>query len=79
MKTKKLVETQAKSAQLRLAEMAEKEYLRSADVLKLFSISNSTLKNLRDAGTLPCYKLGGTFLYKRTEIEACITRLALAE
>lgn len=73
---RKLIEQNADTAQLKLSEMDdEREYLRSADVMKLFSISESTLKNLRNSGGLPCYKLGGTYLYKRTEIEACIVRL----
>lgn len=73
---KKMIVQNAESAQLKISEMGEKEYLRSADVMKLFSISESTLKNLRNSKELPCYKLGGTYLYKRTEIEACIVRLA---
>lgn len=72
---KKLIVQNAEEAQLKLAEMDGKEYLRSADVMKLFSISESTLKNLRNSGELPCFKLGGTYLYKRTEIEACMVRL----
>ena len=72
---KKLIEQNAVTAQSNLAEMNDREYLRSADVMKLFSISESTLKNLRNSGALPCYKLGGTYLYKRTEIESCIVRL----
>lgn len=71
----KLIKQQAPEALLRLGEMEEKEYMRSADVMQLFSISDSTLKNLRRSGELPCYKLGGTYLYKRVEIEACIRKL----
>lgn len=72
---KRIIEQNAVTAQSNLAEMNDREYLRSADVMKLFSISESTLKNLRNSGGLPCYKLGGTYLYKKTEIEACIVRL----
>lgn len=76
MKTKRLIEMQAPDALLKLAKTGvDKEYLRSADVMKLFSISDSTLKNLRRSGELPCYRLGKTYLYKRTEIEACIVKL----
>lgn len=71
----KLIKQQAPEALLRLEGMEEKEYLRSADVMQLFSISDSTLKNLRRSGELPCYKLGGTYLYKRVEIESCIRKL----
>lgn len=38
--------------------MVDKEYLRSADVTRIFSISNSTLKLLRTKGELPCYRFG---------------------
>lgn len=72
---KRLIQQNAEEAQLKLKEMNEREYLRSADVVKLFSISNSTLRNLRNSGELPYYKLGGTFLYKKAEIEACMVRL----
>ena len=51
------------------------EYLRSDDVCKIFAISNSTLKYLRGNGTIPAYKLGKTFVYKREEIEAALIRV----
>ena len=57
-----------KVIELRATEAAEKltqytrEYLRSADVCKIFSISNSTLK----------YVLGNTFLYRKEDIEAAL-------
>lgn len=50
-----------KVIELRATEAAEKltqytrEYLRSADVCKIFSISNSTLKWLRGTGQIPYY------------------------
>ena len=72
---KKLIEQNALDAAERLTEMEEKEYLRSADVARIFSISNSTLKLLRTKGELPCYRFGKTYLYKREEIEACLVRI----
>lgn len=72
---KKLIEQNALQAAERLIEMEEKEYLRSADVTRIFSISNSTLKLMRANGTLPCYKFGKTYLYKREEIEACLVKI----
>ena len=76
----KLIKLQAPEALAKLnAVEPEKEYLRSSDVMKLFSISESTLKNLRRNGDVPCYKLGGTYLYKREEIEARMRRLAKDE
>lgn len=70
---------QAPEALEQLQEMNEKEYLRSTDVMQIFSISLSTLKNLRREGTLPCYRLGKTYLYKREEIEACLVRIIQKE
>ena len=71
----KLIHIQANEALTKLKNIeVEREYLRSADVMKLFSISESTLKNLRSSGDLPCYKLGRTFLYKREEIESMMKR-----
>lgn len=72
---KKLIERNALDAAVRLTEMEEKEYLRSADVTRIFSISNSMLKLMRANGTLPCYKFGKTYLYKREEIEACLVKI----
>lgn len=72
---KKLIEQNALQAAEELTAMGEKEYLRSADVTRIFSISNSTLKLMRANGVLPCYKFGKTYLYKREEIEACLVRI----
>ena len=72
---KKLIEQNALDAAERLTEMDGKEYLRSADVTRIFSISNSTLKLMRATGTLPCYRFGKTYLYKKEEIEACLVKL----
>ena len=62
---------------MNIEQFNEKVYLRSVDVMQLFSISESTLKNLRTSGELPCYKLGKSriYLYKREEIEALLTKL----
>lgn len=76
---KTLITQQAPEALDQLQTMQEKEYLRSTDVMQIFSISLSTLKNLRRDGTLPCYRLGKTYLYKREEIEAALQRVAVTE
>lgn len=76
---KRLIEQNALDAAEQLEEMADKEYLRSADVTRIFSISNSTLKLLRSKGELPCYRFGKTYLYKRTEIEACLVKIISKE
>ncbi len=72
---KKLFEQHALDAAVRLTEMEEREYLRSADVTRIFSISNSTLKLMRAKGELPCYRFGKTYLYKKEEIEACLVKI----
>lgn len=76
---KTLVTKQAPEALEQLQTMNEKEYLRSTDVMQIFSISLSTLKNLRRDGVIPCYRLGKTYLYKREEIEAALQRVAATE
>ena len=76
----KLIQANAKEALEKLSRIEDsKEYLRSSDVINLFSISDSTLKNLRRSGKLPCYRLGRTYLYKREEIEACMKKLGTDE
>jgi len=45
-----------------------KEWLRSADVRKLLSISNGTLQTLRINGTLPFTKIGGTIFYAYEDV-----------
>ncbi|MCR6509880.1 helix-turn-helix domain-containing protein [Bacteroides sp. KH569_7] len=72
---KRLIERNALQAAECLTEMEDKEYLRSTDVTRIFSISNSTLKLMRARGELPCYRLGKTYLYKKEEIEACLVKL----
>lgn len=53
-----------------IPEQVEETYLRSAQVCKMFNISESQLKKLRADGTIPAYKLGKTYLYKPEEIIA---------
>lgn len=72
---KKLYEQSALQAAECLAEMNDKEYLRSTDVTRIFSISNSTLKLMRSRGELPCYRFGKMYLYKKEEIEACLVKI----
>ena len=47
---------------------SHKEWLRSADVRKLLSISNGTLQTLRINGTLPFTKIGGTIFYAYEDV-----------
>lgn len=68
----KVILRNAETAAQKITEYS-KEYLRSADVCEIFSISNSTLKWLRNTGQIPYYILGQkTFLYKKEEIEAIL-------
>lgn len=54
----------------------DKEYLRSTDVCKIFSISRSTLQWLRDTHQIPYYVLGrNTFLYKKEDIESILIKV----
>ena len=46
-----------------------KEWLRSADVMKMLSISAGTLQNFRIKGKLPYRKINGTLYYSAAEIE----------
>ena len=46
----------------------ETDFIRSSDVVKMLNISNSTLKNLRQARAIPFYRIGCTFLYRKEEI-----------
>ena len=46
----------------------QKEWLRSADVRKMLSISNGTLQTLRINGTLPFTKVGGSIFYAHEDV-----------
>lgn len=46
----------------------QKEWLRSADVRKMLSISTGTLQTLRINGTLPFTKMGGTIFYAYEDV-----------
>lgn len=71
----KLIKQNAAQAAEQLETAYEKEYLRSKDVETIFSISNSTLKLLRQRGEIPCYRFGKTYLYKKVELEAMLERM----
>lgn len=46
----------------------QKEWLKSADVMKLLSISSGTLQTLRINKQLPYSKIGGTIYYPQSEV-----------
>lgn len=46
----------------------QKQWLKSADVMKLLQCSPGTLQNLRINGTLPFTKMGGTIYYAYNDV-----------
>lgn len=50
------------------AQHSNEDWMRSSQVRKLLSISAGTLQNLRITGNLNPAKIGGIYLYKRSEI-----------
>ena len=46
----------------------QKQWLRSAEVMEMLSISTGTLQNLRINGEIPFTKIGGTLYYERKAI-----------
>ena len=49
------------------------QWLKNKDVCKLLGISNSSLANLRVNGTLVYHKIGGTYLYKQSDIDKMLS------
>ena len=47
---------------------SQKEWLRSAEVMEMLSISTGTLQSLRINGEIPYTKIGGTLYYERKAI-----------
>ena len=47
---------------------SQKEWLRSAEVMEMLSISTGTLQNLRINDEIPYTKIGGTLYYERKAI-----------
>ena len=58
-----------------IPEHVDEIYLRTTQVCKMFNISLSQIKKLRANGTIPCYKLGKTYLYNPEEIIAALQRV----
>lgn len=48
------------------------KWLRSCDVRKMLSISDSTLQTMRINQTIPAYKLGATWYYREDEINEAL-------
>lgn len=53
------------------------KWLKSYQVKKLLGISTGTLQNLRNNGTLPYSKIGGTIYYSSDEINKLLERKGL--
>jgi hypothetical protein len=48
---------------------APKTWLKSNEAKELLEVSNGTLQNLRNNGTLPFTKIGGVIYYNRDDIQ----------
>jgi len=58
--------------EIRNLETEQPTWMRSSQVRKMLGISDSTLQTLRINQTIPSYKIGATWLYKPSEIEAVL-------
>ena len=58
---------------LKSSVIDEKEWLKTAEVLKFLSCSPGTLQNLRINGSLPYSKTGGTIYYLRADVLKMLT------
>lgn len=52
--------------------ISHSNWMRSKNVRAMLGISDSTLQTLRINGTIPSYKLGTSWFYKRDEIVAVL-------
>jgi len=50
------------------ADIRNKKYLKSAEIMKMLNVSPGTLQTLRINGTLPYIKIGGIIFYDTEEI-----------
>ena len=50
------------------ADIRNKKYLKSAEIMKMLNVSPGTLQTLRINGTLPYIKIGGIIFYDVEEI-----------
>ncbi|MEJ7823694.1 MAG: helix-turn-helix domain-containing protein [Chitinophagaceae bacterium] len=53
----------------------QSEYITRKEVAELLKISLPTLHDWTKQGWLPSYKMGNRVLYKRSEIDACVTKV----
>ncbi|WP_430815896.1 helix-turn-helix domain-containing protein [Carboxylicivirga sp. RSCT41] len=55
-----------------------KKWIKSAEVRKILGISPGTLQNMRDNGTLPYTKVGGTLFYDIKDIQKMLNKNKVA-
>lgn len=55
-------------------KLSEKKWLKSYEVRKMLNLSPNTLQTLRDNGTLPCSKIGGSYYYEYSVIEKLLEK-----
>ncbi|WP_214071851.1 helix-turn-helix domain-containing protein [Mucilaginibacter sp. dw_454] len=53
--------------------LVQQKWLKNKDVRKLLQISDGTLANLRINGTLTFHKIGGTYLYRQSDIDKMLS------
>jgi len=51
---------------LKAKTISREGWYTTADIMKLFQLSRSTIYRLRRRGDIPHFKLGGTYVYPRT-------------
>lgn len=56
------------------APAAQKKYLKGGEVKDILNISQSTLKHLRDNGTLAFSKIGGIYYYRFEDITSLLEK-----
>lgn len=64
-----------KSLLLQSGGRITKKWLKSYEVKKVLAISSGTLQTLRNNGTIPFTKIGGTLYYSSDEIDAVLEKL----
>lgn len=58
-----------------LKGQSTKKWLKSYEVKKILEVSTGTLQNLRDNGTLPFTKIGGTIYYNSEDIDNMLLKM----
>ncbi len=56
-----------------MAENRPRNWIKSAEVMRILNISNTTLQNLRNTEKIPFYQVGGLIFYDLEEINDVLT------